>query len=79
MYTLPTTIFFCYAHEDEILINKLKNHLSPLRQEHLIQIWYDRDIRAGTEWEREIENHLEDAQIFALNQPRLHELRLLLP
>ncbi len=59
-------IFFCYAHEDEALLNKLKTHLRPLQRRGLIDLWYDRDISAGTEWEREISNHLNTAQIILL-------------
>jgi hypothetical protein len=49
---MPVKIFFCYAHEDEQLLNELKNHLIPLKRTGLIEIWYDRDISAGTEKER---------------------------
>ena len=45
---VPVKIFFCYAHEDELLLNKLKKHLSPLRKEGQIDVWYDRVISAGT-------------------------------
>lgn len=59
-------IFFCYAREDEILLNKLKAHLRPLQHQGLIKLWHDRDISAGTEWEREIDRHLNTAQIILL-------------
>ncbi len=63
---MPVTIFFCYAHEDELLLNKLKAQLSPLKRRNLIDTWYDRDINAGTEWEHEINQHLNTAQIILL-------------
>lgn len=50
---MPVKIFFCYAHEDETLLNKLKTHLKPLQRQGLIDVWHDRDINAGAEWERE--------------------------
>ena len=56
---MPVKIFFCYAHEDELFLNKLKSHLSPLRREDLIDVWHDRDISAGAEWEKEIDINLE--------------------
>ncbi len=59
-------IFFCYAHEDEELLNKLKAHLRPLERQGLIDVWQDRDISAGTEWEQEIEKHLNEADIILL-------------
>ena len=39
---MPVTIFFCYAHEDEPLLNKLKAQLSPLQRRKVIDTWYDR-------------------------------------
>jgi TIR domain-containing protein/WD40 domain-containing protein len=63
---MAVKIFFCYAHEDEALLNKLKIHLRPLLRQGLIDIWHDRDIRAGTEWEQEIKQHLNSAQIVLL-------------
>ena len=63
---MPVTIFFCYAHEDEALLNHLKRHLRPLQRQGLIDVWHDQDISAGTEWEREISQHLNGAQIILL-------------
>src|SRR2546421_7456585 len=63
---MPVKIFICYAHEDEALLNKLKAHLKPLQHQGLIDVWYDRDISAGTEWKREISQHLNEANIILL-------------
>jgi hypothetical protein len=63
---MPVQIFCCYAHEDELLLNKLKSHLRPLQRQRLIDLWYDRDISAGTDWEQEITTRLDTAQIVLL-------------
>ena len=63
---MPVTIFFCYAHEDEHLLNKLKAQLRPLQRRNVIDVWYDRNISAGTEWEHDIDQHLNSAQIILL-------------
>jgi hypothetical protein len=63
---MPVKIFFCYAHEDEALVIRLKSHLKPLERQGLIEIWYDREIGAGAEWEKEISHHLNAAQIILL-------------
>src|SRR5947209_16114699 len=63
---MAVKIFFCYAHEDEPFLNKLKTYLRPLQRQELIDVWHDRDISAGTEWEREISQHLNEAQIILL-------------
>src|SRR5260370_17456025 len=63
---MPVEIFCCYAHQDEALLNKLKTHLRPLQREGVIDGWHDRNIRGGNEWEREINEHLNTAQIILL-------------
>src|SRR5947209_3878197 len=59
-------IFFCYAREDEALLNKLKAHLSSLQRQGLIEIWHDRNISAGSNWECEISKNLNEADIILL-------------
>src|SRR5262249_50196880 len=59
-------IFICYARKDEDLLNELKSHLEPLQKEGLIEVWYDRNVDAGTEWEPQIMQHLGTAQIVLL-------------
>lgn len=63
---MSVKIFFCYAHEDELLLNQLKRQLRPLQRQELIDVWHDRDINAGTEWEQEISQHLNAADIILL-------------
>jgi hypothetical protein len=62
----PIEIFCCYAHEDQLLLNKLKAHLIPLQRQGLITLWADTNIGAGIEWESEINKHLNSAQIILL-------------
>lgn len=60
-------IFFCYAHEDEVLLRKLMAHLKPLQFDGLVdQLWHDRDISAGSEWEPEIVRQLNAANVILL-------------
>ncbi|MBV9705853.1 MAG: TIR domain-containing protein [Chloroflexi bacterium] len=69
MTDAPTSVvrvFYSYAHKDEALLNTLKTHLSSLRREGLIEDWHDRDIVAGTEWEREIDHHIHTADMILL-------------
>lgn len=63
---MPIKVMISYAHEDEMLLKQLKMHLKPLEREGLIELWYDRDIDAGTMWEQEIKQHLDEAQIIML-------------
>jgi TIR domain/NB-ARC domain len=59
-------IFLCYAREDEDLRQSLEKQLRALRRQGLINIWHDRMIHAGVEWEGEINTHLDTAQIILL-------------
>jgi integrase len=59
-------IFFCYSREDDILKKELDKHLKGLKREALIKVWHDREIVPGTDWEREIDKHLNQANIILL-------------
>jgi hypothetical protein len=63
---MPVKLFLCYAHEDELLLKKLRTHLTPMQRQGLIEIWHDRDINAGIGWELEINKQLNTAQIILL-------------
>src|SRR6266699_1397276 len=59
-------IFFCYAREDEELRQGLEKQLQALRRQGIINLWYDRNISAGDEWQRAIDQHLNSADIILL-------------
>jgi hypothetical protein len=59
-------IFLCYAREDELLCKELVTHLGALKRQGFFDLWYDREISAGTEYEQEIDKHLNTAQIILL-------------
>jgi hypothetical protein len=59
-------IFFSYAHEDEILRDKLAKHLISLKRQKIITDWCDRDVTAGEEWKNAIDGRLESAGIILL-------------
>jgi hypothetical protein len=63
---MPVNIFCSYAREDEPLLKKLKAHLYPLQRSGLIDVWYDRDISAGSDWEKQIKERLNTAHIILL-------------
>lgn len=63
---MPVEIFCCYARKDQQLLNDLRTHLMSMQRSGDIIIWADTDIDAGVEWEKEIENHLDTAQIILL-------------
>src|SRR5262249_53954544 len=62
----PLSVFISYAHEDELLRQRLEAHLSLLRRQGWIADWHDRQILAGDEWAQAIDQHLEAASIILL-------------
>lgn len=59
-------IFISYSHRDETHIEEFRKHLQPLKDCGLVEEWYDRRILAGEDYEKEINNNLEDADIICL-------------
>lgn len=59
-------VFYSYAPEDAELRDELDRHLAAMKRNNLIVGWHNRDIQAGTEWEQEVNEHLDAAQIILL-------------
>ncbi|WP_415907389.1 toll/interleukin-1 receptor domain-containing protein [Oleiharenicola sp. Vm1] len=59
-------IFISYCHADEPLKIELAKHLTPLKHLNLVDVWHDRKIPAGGDWEHVISKNLEEADIVLL-------------
>ncbi len=59
-------IFYSYAHKDEYFRNKLETHLKILERTGVIDQWHDRNIEAGDDWKKAIDENLERADIILL-------------
>lgn len=59
-------LFISYSHKDEILVSKFINHIAPLKNSGLITEWYDRKIDTGEDFQDDIENNLNNADIICL-------------
>jgi len=62
-------LFISYSHQDneeKPFIDEFKSHISPLKDNGLIEDWYDREIFPGENFEIKIDNNLEDADIVCL-------------
>ncbi|MBL7787733.1 MAG: leucine-rich repeat domain-containing protein [Chitinophagales bacterium] len=58
------SIFISYAKEDLEHLQTLKKHLSPLLRNNDIQeLWHDREILAGADWDDEIQYKLNNADV----------------
>src|SRR4051794_30572087 len=61
---VPAVRMVCiYSHEDRCLHRKLEIRLKPLQREGLIFAWDDRDIGPGEDWEKQIAEKLDQADI----------------
>src|SRR5439155_24274988 len=59
-------IFISYAHEDRLYLKELEKHLANLKRQNIIASWYDGDITPGSEWQSQIMERLNSAQIILL-------------
>lgn len=64
--TMVVKVFFSYAHEDEALRDTLETHLALLKNQGVIQVWHDRQIGAGQEFDSSIDGNLNSADIILL-------------
>jgi hypothetical protein len=64
--TRAVEVFFSYSHKDEELRDELSKHLAMLMRQRVITAWHDRRIGAGKEWQNEIDEHLNTADIILL-------------
>lgn len=59
-------LFISYSHIDESLIKDFVKHIAPLKDNGVIQEWYDGKIETGNEFQKDIDNNLEKADIICL-------------
>jgi tetratricopeptide (TPR) repeat protein len=63
--TTPT-VFISYSHNDEACKDRLVSHLGVLQHEGLLDLWDDRRIGGGEDWEKEIEEAMAKASVAIL-------------
>lgn len=59
----PKRIFLSYSHKDDSYREELETHLAGLRRLKLIEMWTDRAIDGGEDWNQTISDKLESADI----------------
>ncbi|MEH2181649.1 GUN4 domain-containing protein [Nostoc sp.] len=59
-------LFFSYSHKDEALRDELAKHLTILEWQSVISSWHDRKILPGEEWDHQINDNLNTADIILL-------------
>lgn len=64
-------IFVSYAQKDYDLKEELDVHLAMLKRNPIVDMWSDRTISPGEEWDSEIKNEIKECDLFiALISPR---------
>ena len=63
---LGLNMFISYSHFDEEFHDELIKHLKPLEREGFIRPWHDRRITAGKEFNSEIDEKLNSAEVILL-------------
>ena len=56
--------FISYSHKDSSALDRLHTHLAVLKREGTISQWYDREILAGEEFDKEIATQLASSDLF---------------
>lgn len=62
----PVRLFVSYSYKDHRLVSELMEHLAVLKQQGVISVWWDREISPGEQWKRDLDRHLEEADIILL-------------
>ncbi|WP_131769322.1 toll/interleukin-1 receptor domain-containing protein, partial [Candidatus Protofrankia californiensis] len=59
----PVSVFISYAHADDLLRRELIKHLANLKRAKIIREWHDREIVAGMDWRKKIDDQLDRAEV----------------
>ncbi len=58
------TVFMSYSHADEVMRDRLEQHLAMLKREGLVDTWHDRRIVPGQPLDPTIMGQIEEADVF---------------
>jgi len=64
--TKKLNLFLSYSHNDEEHVDAFLKHISPLKNNELLNIWHDRKILPGKDYQSEIDKKLGDSDIICL-------------
>src|SRR5215212_8522796 len=62
----PIEIFVSYSYDDEPFLQRLLAQLNGLIRAEIITVWHGEHIPAGEKWKKEIDKHLNTAQLVLL-------------
>jgi hypothetical protein len=59
-------LFISYSHKDDSLVEEFIKRIKPLEDNGILQVWCDKKIEAGNEFQKDIENNFEKADMICL-------------
>jgi hypothetical protein len=59
----PVKVYISYSHKDRDLLDGLVAHLNPLQDRGMLDLFYDRMLEAGADWDDELRGRLGEADI----------------
>jgi MinD-like ATPase involved in chromosome partitioning or flagellar assembly len=62
----PVRLFLSYSFKDHRLVSEFMAHLAVLERQGVITTWHERMVSPGEQWKRELDMHIEDADIILL-------------
>src|SRR4029453_8374246 len=62
----PLKIFISYSHKDETFKDELVTMLAGLQRRGIVDAWQDRSIEAGDEWNKSIQDAMNDCDLALL-------------
>ena len=62
----PIEVVISYSHKDVKAVEQLETHLSTMKRSNFINLWYDRSIKAGREWDETIRQKFATADVILL-------------
>ncbi|MEH1897021.1 MAG: SUMF1/EgtB/PvdO family nonheme iron enzyme [Nostoc sp.] len=62
----PLKVFCSYSHNDEPIKDELAKHLTMLERQGITSTWHERKIPPGKEWDQQINENLNTADIILL-------------
>lgn len=63
---MPARVFISYSHADDTYRDELDKQLSILKRNGIVEVWHDRRLVAGEDWDHGIKSELERADIILL-------------
>lgn len=64
--TRKVKVFFSYSHKDDRIKENLDIHFSTLKRLEKIEVWHDRQLTGGQDWDATIKKELQEADVILL-------------